>query len=241
MLITIGGLVIFGGLFEQSQYPITYTTLGECNNALSQSEAIGWDCGNCETIFPSGYSLDCDPSPDECLDGQETCDGTSFKVCISRIQGNIWRDFGIRVGECNVECLDNDNCGSNEDCISYTCESSCISSSEKRCLNGDVYWYDSCGNPQDMYDDCLSNEQCQNAQCIPTRDVCDGVVCQNKCEETTFLSNGYCSGGKCVYEETPDHEQCTDPGLTVDPVLIGIVGGIISLGAIAMISQRKKK
>lgn len=39
---------------------------------------------------------------------------------------------------------------------------------KKACYNNDVYWYDSCGGREDMYQDCAANETCSGGQCVRT-------------------------------------------------------------------------
>jgi len=100
----------------------------------------------------------------------------------------------------------------NRDKIScdYGCEDAkcnppppCISHHEKKCYNDDVYWYDSCGDREERYQDCAY--KCQNGQCI--QDPCEYVTCPDKCQNSVRYYNGYCdpSTGECVYQT----ETCT--------------------------------
>lgn len=45
-------------------------------------------------------------------------------------------------------------------------DASCKTHSSKVCDRGDVYWYDSCGNKEDLYQDCTNKETCSNGVCV---------------------------------------------------------------------------
>jgi len=65
----------------------------------------------------------------------------------------------------------------------------CIMNVEKRCLMGIVYWYDSCGRPWDVYEECSCG--------------CDGLSggCATSCGCTSHSecdSNSICLYGDCV-------------------------------------------
>jgi hypothetical protein len=48
-----------------------------------------------------------------------------------------------------------------------------------------------------------------------TADACTGVSCDNKCEGTTYYSDGFCVDGSCVYSSTENNStQC---GFTARP------------------------
>ncbi len=42
----------------------------------------------------------------------------------------------------------------------------CESHASMRCYGGDVYYYDSCGNREDVYDECTSGETCSGGVCV---------------------------------------------------------------------------
>ncbi len=73
-------------------------------------------------------------------------------------------------------------------CSSGTCQQQqCTDHVTKKCEGTSVYWYDSCGNKQEQYEICDSDEVCQNAKCVR--------VCQEG-----FIGSQMCSGNKIVQQ-----------------------------------------
>ena len=59
---------------------------------------------------------------------------------------------------------------------------SCTSHASKVCNNGDVYWKDSCGKLEDVFDSCNSNESCVSGVCKTNQPTCSShasKVCNN--------------------------------------------------------------
>jgi len=106
----------------------------------------------------------------------------------------------------------------------------CDSHTNTACHNGDVYWQNSCGNFEDIADNCTSTEICVGAQCKPKTTTCedecsiegklscDGntVVgceekndgCLDKVVEENCGSEKYCSGGECKTEPPICQDEC---------------------------------
>jgi hypothetical protein len=93
----------------------------------------------------------------------------------------------------------------------------CASNAYTDCHNGDAYWYDSCGNREEMYDDCGS-AVCADGQCgedCYSRDYTDcfngDAYWYDSCDEREELyadcgdgecDDGYCSGGgDCIPDD----------------------------------------
>ncbi|EKD42806.1 MAG: hypothetical protein ACD_73C00012G0002, partial [uncultured bacterium] len=77
---------------------------------------------------------------------------------------------------------DNYDAGSGSaDAGSYVPEEECVSHDHKGCFNEvSVYWYDSCGNSEVIYDTCTDGI-CQNANCVPCPDgKVKKVYCQDE-------------------------------------------------------------
>ncbi len=76
-------------------------------------------------------------------------------------------------------------------------EEGCVSHDQRACYNGDVFWYDSCGNREEKYDDCGYNETCQNGACVRNNDFhvsCDAYPDPAETgEQVTFSASA--SGG----------------------------------------------
>ena len=101
-------------------------------------------------------------------------------------------------------------------CVSGICQQQqCIDHSTKSCEGNSVYWFDSCGNKQEEYERCESDESCENSKCV------------RFCEEG-FIGSKLCSGLDIVQQyqlsdcsteirtiETCQHgcenSQCKDP------------------------------
>lgn len=56
--------------------------------------------------------------------------------------------------------------GCTETINTNTASPGCISHSYQKCVGTMVYWYDSCGNQQDLYQMCSYNQICSNNSCI---------------------------------------------------------------------------
>jgi hypothetical protein len=112
----------------------------------------------------------------------------------------------------------NKTCNSNETCQSGTCvdEQTCTPHGSVDCFNGDLWWYNSCGDREGIADDCNSNETCRNDACIPNQTCTshDHRQCYggdsywyDSCGERETLvddctSNEICQYGECVTEQT---------------------------------------
>ncbi len=57
---------------------------------------------------------------------------------------------------------------------------SCAHNASVRCWSGNVWWYDSCGNRETIYDYCSSTETCNNNECVPETNY-------NDCKSETYL------------------------------------------------------
>src|SRR3989339_861164 len=65
----------------------------------------------------------------------------------------------------------------------------CTSHASQACSGNSVYWYDSCGNKQEVAQTCTANQLCENAECknvvcntnanCGTNGLIDGLFCQN--------------------------------------------------------------
>lgn len=57
------------------------------------------------------------------------------------------------------------NCTGNQTCSNGSCTANCTSHYNQRCVGSSVYWYDSCGNQQELYQYCQYNQTCSNGYC----------------------------------------------------------------------------
>jgi len=87
------------------------------------------------------------------------------------------------------------------------CKPDCVSEDEKRCYNGDVYWYDDCGDREDKYEDC--DNGCSNGECEDEEPDCERP---SDCGSNSFGDN-YCFGGNVVKDFTQyfcNSNECSD-------------------------------
>ena len=99
-------------------------------------------------------------------------------------------------------CSTPDSCGFGKVCSNGKCVESdgCVSRSEKKCLDNDVYWYDSCGAEGERFADCGNDTYTSEYQCSKS-------MVQQK-----VIARG-CDGGKCLaITGWVDVRNCADSG-----------------------------
>jgi len=130
-----------------------------------------------------------------------------------------WIQRQIRRKGCgNDDCYDyyewvnHNECTGNEICSNGQCVTNCTSHNYQSCYNDDVYWYDSCGNKEEMSDDCGDDGWLNDYQCsgdYVQRKWADRGCSANSCYETFSWLNYQncsatgqtCSGGTCVWSD----------------------------------------
>ncbi len=109
----------------------------------------------------------------------------------------------------------------------------CASHANKQCISNIVYWYDSCGALEDIYQNCnTTNQICQNAQCVNKAPVTPppattgqvkscyngdihwfnsngtvGAIYQS-CKDANSCTLDDCAGNQCVNELKCDGSTC---------------------------------
>jgi len=140
---------------------------------------------------------------------------------------NVYRDFRTwtcnNAGTANAYCSSaitsnlQTSCSSNQTCNTGSCNTnvtSCTSHATSRCDSGGVYWFDSCGNRQELYQACTGNQYCSGNTCVNNNNNqctshsqmrCNGSQvqwydsCGNAQEVVQTCSNTqYCSGNTCI-------------------------------------------
>ena len=197
----------YWGLCSQECWELTF--FGDCNpcKAGEVASMCGWhpdsmsvwDCWSSATAYCNDWLR---PYPDynkqcyckvpttECSGGGDPgdrkCEGSEVWECSN---SGTWEyvsncDYGCSSGSCQQQ--------------------QCIDHVEKRCDDNSVYWFDSCGERQEEYERCESDENCHNAKCV------------RFCEEG-FIGSPLCSGNKVVQQyqlvdcstDIRDVEVCT--------------------------------
>lgn len=97
--------------------------------------------------------------------------------------------------DCPYEYAETDD-GCPEDSEEDSDDEECQSYSEKRCYDNDVYWYDSCGNRENKYEECGEDSSGTWSK------YCEG---DNLMRRRDYTERG-CSDGSC-YSETKTEEE----------------------------------
>ncbi len=138
---------------------------------------------------------------DECFEiGDKQCADDGYQVC----------------GEDSDGCLvwsSTVNCDSDETCSYGACVEECTSNYEKKCHDGDVYWYDSCGTRESQYKSCNSDEVCADGECIAGEDECESNYAK-KCYDGDVYWYDSCGTREEIYADcgTDEYEasyQCS--------------------------------
>ena len=96
------------------------------------------------------------------------------------------------IGDEVWECSSSGTWGFSNDC-DYGCsggncqQQQCSDHAERKCSGDSVYWYDSCGDRQEEYERCESDEECSGSSCVR---VCDDG----------FIGEKLCSGSQVVQQ-----------------------------------------
>lgn len=189
----------------------------ECHNPVSKSSCTNpyscfWGINSCTGNLVQKWCY-CSVPTQQCSGGvdpgERKCEGDNIFECSD---SGSW-DF---VKSCPYGC-ENGICN-NQECQPHT---------EKRCYGGDVWWYDSCSNQEDMYEDCSNDETCENGVCIRECSegwigelTCDGLTvvrqyqkpdCSTEWKEVT-ICDFKCENGACVNPECPIKPDWAEPG-----------------------------
>jgi hypothetical protein len=156
-----------------------YAGLGMCCSPNDHMECSGGDvywvdsCGSLGSVAEqcsadtmcvevSATSAECQAIPEDCgnevIDPGEDCDDMNLNGATCGSEG-----LGSGILACNAVCLfDTSGC--------------CNENASYDCYQGDVYWFDSCGQPGDVKESC--SDGCSGGECV--------------CEESYAVSNYEC-------------------------------------------------
>jgi hypothetical protein len=156
-----------------------------CDGIECGDDGCGGNCGECEDGFHCNDGLceegECEPACDGKECGDDGCNG----LCGECDDGMICKGSICTEKECYPNCIDkecgDDGCGGtcgicNDDLICLpdgTCEppSTCDPKAKMQCVDGDVYWLDSCDEQGDLVAEC--NYGCDEGSCLqePEEDI----------------------------------------------------------------------
>jgi len=183
--------------------------------------------------YPSSVSLGgcCTPnSSKSCYDGDvywyDSCgnrEEPKYQECYSDSWTNnyncsgTWRTRQVRRRGCSgsscydyYEWINIENCANyGQVCQGGSCVSSCTSHSYRSCYNNDVYWYDSCNNREEKYQECYSDSWTNNYRCSGNwrqrqkrKRGCSSSSCHDyyQWENYQYCPNSgqICQNGSCV-------------------------------------------
>jgi hypothetical protein len=144
------------------------------------------------------------------------CSGGQSPGATKCTSGDVWKCSSSGVWEpeesCDYEC-------SSGECLDEQCDSH----EEKRCSSNSVYWYDSCGDKEEEYERCESDENCVGDQCVKfcSEGAIGGKLCSSNsivqqyrlsdCSTETRVietcQNG-CDNSVCI---SPQCSTCVEP------------------------------
>lgn len=151
----------------------------------SSLPCIGMQCCKPEYNYVFNIQCYCKPATSECpggyKPGERKCEGNRVYECK---EGGSWQ----YVKTCDYKC-------ENGRCVANPCQPHAY----KKCYNGNVWWYDSCGNREEIAEYCDYDEECV------------GSRCERVCEEG-FIGERYCLGSNVMQEY--QYRNCyTEPRL----------------------------
>ena len=93
----------------------------------------------------------------------------------------------------------------NDIVIKVTATPICITHFSKKCVDNDIYWFNSCNNKEDLFQACGLNQVCQNAECI-------NITCatNSDCGTNGYVGDPFCQGNG-VYRNYRTF-TCNNPG-----------------------------
>ena len=188
-----------------------YITPNTCSNYCPDEAQCGFnDCGmQCGSGCNSGYlclNYKCiKQKTSSGSSGGGSSGGSSTPTCTDTCES-----LGYECGTHTV-CSTSTNCGTcttGYECVSGNC-SECETHEDSSCYNGDVYWYNSCDQREEIRYNCFANQTCLSGACVDctthaSSNCSNGdVYWWNSCgqrEEIRYDCNATqtCSSGTCV-------------------------------------------
>jgi len=178
-----------------------------CSGSVTTHGSLD-DDSKATSIFGAGSRLKPDLASMNKFCQQYTGESTSYatygrmhRYCngcdqnLSWYTGNSWTTVGACAGTLNVQQV---RCATN-------CAPVCNSHLTKQCSGNSVYWYNSCGTKEDLFQTCNSNQTCQDAQCV-------NIACSTNsaCGTNAYTGSPFCQSGN-VYQNYKTY-TCNNPG-----------------------------
>ena len=153
IIIVVGVIVYYSYLPLEQEISETCLSLSKECGTWDDGYGIALDCGICSAnyVCSAGICVDELTCIDTCSSLGYEC-GT-YEICgVLTNCGTCEEGYNCTNGQCQIFCTPN---------LSYTC------------YDNDVYWYDGCGNREEIKEDCEIGEICENGICIYVLDFDD--------------------------------------------------------------------
>jgi len=156
-----------------------------------RKDCSGWDTATCTHI-----------NPDSCKEGERRCYGAyQYQIC----SGGNWQTAV--------------DCGGGATCYGEgRCTNECYPHDDYYCHDGHVYWYDTCGQREEIKENCGTNGYVGSKYCVGNeiyqdyKNVgCSGIQCISYVDDHYI---GYCGSG-CTNGECDEDEEELDPPTNV--------------------------
>jgi len=202
-------------------YETGYFCQGSCRSCTAQGFTCGIASDGCGGITycgscPSGQTClnnKCTTCANACTSGTSQCNGTTGYQTCGDTNGDGCTEWGAVIA-----------CGANQTCKDGHCSVSCVSHAEQKCDIGNLYWYDSCGNKEEIAQNCGANVVTANFRCngnwlqneIITKDCVNNACVQNSSWsnlQDCSLNGMVCANSICTIPAPSD---------TTPPVLSGL-------------------
>jgi uncharacterized repeat protein (TIGR01451 family) len=221
--VTFMAVILMSAVFVLNVPVVFATTAGETCVWKSLEPNLHSDqfCVDHHNIFGSGNSDDCECVTVACNTNSDC--GTNGATGNAFCQNNgIYKDYITYTcqnpGTANAKCSNLtapqliNNCPSNQTCNSTTatCQNNCTSHSTKQCDgNNSVYWYDSCGTKQEVFQQCTSNQICSGDHCVDQHFICSSDSdCSSK---NGYIGSPFCQGTNSIFQTYRTY-TCQNPG-----------------------------
>ena len=199
----------------------------QCSGNWTQRESIIKGCAN--NICTSGPVW---RNAEDCSINGKVCSGG---ICVAACMPKTCATLGNYVcGSHGDGCGNNLNCGAcgaNQVCSNGQCVSSCAAHASKKCDSGKLYWYNSCGAKEELFQDCGNNILTDNYRCSGNwtqREIVAKGCSNNACTSESIWNNNtdcvasgkVCGNGICADTCTNEctasgARQCIDSGYQV--------------------------
>jgi len=214
---------------------------GDCNPCSSgQTQSNCVVCGDSQSCssWSSGSAYCNDWTKQYTYYNKQCYCTTPNKQCSGGYDPGARKCQGSDVMTCSIDGIWEHTQSCTYGCESGSCKSqNCQSHDHSQCSGNNVYWYNSCGQQEDISEECASNEKCQNGACIKDCDAgfigsksCVGLEVKQQyqsadcstelrtvqvCDIATQLcQDGNCNTKQCSCNQPSEWSSCANSKMT---------------------------